>query len=123
MTEVPTGPPHSAPISYEQELFSFATSVSVNEAVSSAPMIRFHAGATFSPLPLHTLCGRNVCVSQDRTVAVRSQEEYCNGYIFTSRPVVFDQKVVLQVGLKETGCVDVCVCVVVWGGGNTFAGG
>ncbi|KAK7110356.1 hypothetical protein V1264_014242 [Littorina saxatilis] len=89
--------PHSAPISVEQELFSFATSVSMNEAVSSAPMIKYHAGANFTPLHLHTLCGRNICVSPDRTVAVRKQEDYCNGYVFTSRPVTPDQKIVLQV--------------------------
>nr|KAG5700647.1 hypothetical protein BaRGS_015477 [Batillaria attramentaria] len=43
----------------------------VNEAISSAPMIKYHAGATFTPVQLHTLSGRNVCVSSDRTVAVR----------------------------------------------------
>ncbi|XP_076460383.1 protein neuralized-like isoform X2 [Babylonia areolata] len=89
--------PHSAPISVEQELFSFATSVSMNEAVSSAPMIRYHAGATFAPIVLHTLRGRNVCISSDRTIAVRVREEYCNGYIFTSRPVTPGQKIVLQI--------------------------
>ena len=89
--------PHSAPISVEQELFSFATSVSMNEAVSSAPMIKYHAGASFSPISLHTVCGHNVCVSTDRTIAVRVREEYCNSYVFTSRPVSPDQKIVLQI--------------------------
>lgn len=89
--------PHSAPISVEQELFSFSASVSVNEAISSAPMIKYHAGATFTPVQLHTLCGRNVCVSTDRTIAVRLREEYCNAYVFSARPIPAGQKLVVQI--------------------------
>ena len=94
---VSEGVPHSAPIAVEQELFSFATSVSMNEAVSSAPMIKYHAGLAFSPMSLHTLCGRNVCVSTDRTLAMRTREEYCNSYVFTARPVTPDHRIVLQI--------------------------
>lgn len=89
--------PHSAPITVEQELFSFSSSVAINEAISSAPMIKYHVGVTFTPLQLHTLCGRNVRVSSDRTVAVRLREEYCNAYVFSARSISPGQKVVVQI--------------------------
>lgn len=61
------------------------------------PVVKYHARFVFSPLYLHTLCGRNARVSADRTVAIRLREEYCNAYVFTSRPVNPGQKIVIQI--------------------------
>ncbi|XP_025095851.1 protein neuralized-like isoform X2 [Pomacea canaliculata] len=90
--------PHSAPISIEQELFSFRQTVSMNDSTMyPVPVVKYHARFVFSPLYLHTLCGRNARVSADRTVAIRLREEYCNAYVFTSRPVNPGQKIVIQI--------------------------
>lgn len=56
-----------------------------------------HASCHFSPLPFHTVIGRSICLSSDKTIAVRLVEEYCNGYVFTSRPLTCGQKLVIQV--------------------------
>lgn len=54
-------------------------------------------------MPLHRLCGRNVKLSADRTVGIRSREDFCNGYVFTDRPLSCGEKVVLQIlGLDDT---------------------
>jgi len=47
----------------------------------------------FSPL----IVGRNICLSPDRTVAVRRVEDYCNAYVFTPRPLHIHETVVIQV--------------------------
>lgn len=59
--------------------------------------IRFFGHVPFDPLPLHKTVGRNICISADRTIAVRRVEEYCNSYIFTDRPIQLGEKVVLQI--------------------------
>ncbi|GFO14701.1 protein neuralized, partial [Plakobranchus ocellatus] len=61
------------------------------------PLVQYHAGVNFNPLPLHTLQGRNIRVSVDRRVAARLSEEYCNAYVFTSRPLCCGETVVVQV--------------------------
>ncbi|RUS84286.1 hypothetical protein EGW08_007930 [Elysia chlorotica] len=60
-------------------------------------LLQYHAGVSFNPLPFHTLVGRNIRVSSDRRVALRMPEEYCNAYVFTSRPISCGETVVLQV--------------------------
>lgn len=48
-------------------------------------------------MPFHVTMGRNVCLSSDRTVGVRLVEEYCNGYVFTHRPVTCGETLVVQI--------------------------
>ena len=55
------------------------------------------------PMPFHTCCGRNVCLSPDRTVAVRLRHALSNGYAFTSRPVLCGQRLVIQVRGRAVG--------------------
>jgi len=43
------------------------------------------------------IVGRNICLSPDRTVAVRRVEDYCNAYVFTPRPLHIRETVVIQV--------------------------
>ncbi len=59
--------------------------------------VRFHASCPFTPVPFHTITGRNVCLNSDKTIAVRLVEEYCNGYVFTSRPMRMGEKFVMQI--------------------------
>lgn len=65
--------------------------------MQSAPLLQYHAGINFNPLPFHTLVGRNIRVSADRRVALRLPDEYCNAYVFTGRPISCGETVVLQV--------------------------
>ncbi|XP_012935249.1 protein neuralized [Aplysia californica] len=83
--------------------FNFS-SMSLNETPGSptppaplTPLLQHHAGIHFNPLTLHNLKGRNVRVSTDRTVAVRLREEYCNAFVFTSRPVRCGETILIQV--------------------------
>lgn len=64
---------------------------------TSLPLSRFHGSNQFTPLPFHNLCGRNIRISSDQTVATRPKEEYCNAYVFTSRPLRCGEQIVIQV--------------------------
>ncbi|GMT06491.1 hypothetical protein PENTCL1PPCAC_28665 [Pristionchus entomophagus] len=55
-------------------------------AASSSPSITFHR-----------VVGRHVTLSNGRTVAVRSEDEYSHGYVFTDRPVANNEKVTIQI--------------------------
>ncbi|KAK3599445.1 hypothetical protein CHS0354_036461 [Potamilus streckersoni] len=58
---------------------------------------RCNINMELSPIPFHMLCGRNIRLSHDKTEASRIQEEYCNGYVFTSRPLRCGEKIVIVV--------------------------
>lgn len=46
----------------------------------------------------HELSGKNIrVVDANRTIAVRADEEYCNAYVFSSRPLKCGEKIVIQV--------------------------
>ncbi|KAI5740930.1 hypothetical protein M8J76_008595 [Diaphorina citri] len=49
------------------------------------------------PLPFHRTIGRNVRLSNDRTIASRRDTEFSQGYVFTGRPVQLGEKIVIQV--------------------------
>lgn len=59
--------------------------------------VRHYGHVAFFALPFHETVGRNVCVSADRTIAVRRVEEYCNSYVFTQRPLQLGEKVAVQI--------------------------
>lgn len=59
--------------------------------------IRFHAGVTFAPIALSKVTGRNVRLNQERNIAVRKTDEYCNGYVFMQRPLQCGEKLVVQI--------------------------
>ena len=59
--------------------------------------VRFHVNCPFTPVPFHAITGRNVSLNMDKTIAVRLVEEYCNGYVFTNRPVRMGDKFVIQI--------------------------
>nr|CAD7603889.1 unnamed protein product [Timema genevievae] len=45
--------------------------------------------------------GRNVRLSNDRCIASRIDTEFCHGYVFTGRPILLGEKIVLQVVATE----------------------
>ncbi|KOB69918.1 putative neuralized, partial [Operophtera brumata] len=53
------------------------------------------------PLSLHRTKGRNVQYVNDRGVAARSENEFCQGYVFTARPMRPGQTIVVQVLVTE----------------------
>lgn len=50
-----------------------------------------------NPIPFHRTKGRNVGLSADRLVATRSDSEYCQGYVFTPRPLRIGEKIIVQI--------------------------
>lgn len=62
------------------------------------PSPRFQpTGAVFSFLAFHRMRGRNVVLNADRTLATRPDTEFCHGYVFTQRPIVLGERIVIQV--------------------------
>ena len=62
------------------------------------PSPRFQpTGAVFSFLAFHRTRGRNVVLNGDRTLATRPDTEFCHGYVFTQRPIVLGERIVIQV--------------------------
>ncbi|KAF4530720.1 hypothetical protein B566_EDAN013314 [Ephemera danica] len=55
-----------------------------------------------SPLPFHSRTrGRNIRHSYDRCVASRVDTEFCNGYVFTARPLQLGERIVIQGSLPD----------------------
>ena len=52
---------------------------------------------TYTPLPFHYCIGRNIALTEERTVASRLPDEYCNGYVFTSRNIRPGEKLAIRV--------------------------
>lgn len=46
-------------------------------------------------------CGRNVRLSCNQTVASRTESEFCNGYVFSARPLRINETIVIQVLATE----------------------
>ncbi|XP_013420757.1 protein neuralized isoform X2 [Lingula anatina] len=70
---------------------------------AAPPPVRFHRDVRFTPLPFHTMSGKNVCLSSDRSLAFRPSDEYCNAYVFTSKPLRCGEKIVIQIlGIDRT---------------------
>ena len=61
------------------------------------PHVRYYTNTNFTPMKWHTLCGKNISMSYDKLIATRSQDEYCNGYVFSSRPLNCGEKIVIQI--------------------------
>jgi protein neuralized len=66
------------------------------------PPPRFqHPAITYHSLPFHRTRGRNVRLSNDRCIASRNDTEFCQGYVFTGRPVHLGERIVVQVLATE----------------------
>lgn len=53
--------------------------------------------AGYQALQFHPLTGRNVILTQDRTVASRVENEFCQGYVFTQRPIKYGEQFIIQI--------------------------
>lgn len=58
------------------------------------------SGAQFTPLTFHTVRGKHVALTHAYTVAERHAGEYACGYVFTSRPLALNEKIVIQVAFE-----------------------
>lgn len=61
------------------------------------PSSRYHAGVHFAPFSFHSVHGTNISLSNNYTVAERHTGEYACGYVFTHRPLNFNEKIVIQI--------------------------
>ena len=68
-----------------------------SEIAPPPPRATSSQNAHYTPLPFHSTIGRNVCLSPDKTIAVRLKHEYCNGYVFTDRPMRCGDTLVIQI--------------------------
>ena len=94
------------PGGHSQSMPSLPAAGAQGALVSSGNLpVRFYNNVIFIPMPFHTVMGRNVCLSSDKTLAVRLVEEYCNGYVFTSRPLRCGERMVIQILSVDTAFV------------------
>ncbi|EJW85284.1 neuralized family protein, partial [Wuchereria bancrofti] len=61
------------------------------------PLPKYHTGVQFTPLTFHTVRGKHVVLTHAYTVAERHAGEYACGYVFTSRPLALNEKIVIQI--------------------------
>uniref|UniRef100_A0A0R3RV64 Neuralized E3 ubiquitin protein ligase 1B n=1 Tax=Elaeophora elaphi TaxID=1147741 RepID=A0A0R3RV64_9BILA len=57
----------------------------------------------FTPLTFHTVRGKHIALTHAYTVAERHAGEYACGYVFTSRPLALNEKIVLDIESAYTG--------------------
>ncbi|XP_055640842.1 protein neuralized isoform X2 [Toxorhynchites rutilus septentrionalis] len=69
-----------------------------NTVANSAASMRYNSPAPgLLPLPFHPVRGRNIKFSTDRTVATRTESEFCQGYIFSPRPIKIGERLIIQI--------------------------
>ncbi|VDN01049.1 unnamed protein product [Thelazia callipaeda] len=61
------------------------------------PTSKYHVGVQFTPLTFHTVRGKHIALTHGYTVAERHPGEYSCGYVFTSRPLTLNEKIVIQI--------------------------
>ncbi|CAG9789866.1 unnamed protein product [Diatraea saccharalis] len=88
--------PNQSPVE-EERLISGMRSLSVEEPL---PPPRY--ANPLVPLSLHRTKGRNVQFVNDRGVAARVDAEFCQGYVFTARPMRPGQTIVVQILATES---------------------
>ena len=59
--------------------------------------LRFNSGFRFKELTFHRATGPNASLNGNGTIAWRHEDEYSNGYVFTSQPVKSGERLVIQV--------------------------
>lgn len=68
-----------------------------HDLANGLPPLRYNANGRLIPVPFHNTKGRNVRLSQDRFVASRTESDFCQGYVFTARPIRIGEKLIVQV--------------------------
>ena len=64
--------------------------------------LRHYSNVQFLPLNYHLTKGMNISLNDSQTIAWRHDDEYSNGYVFTSEPVRLGQTIVVQVILYNS---------------------
>ena len=59
--------------------------------------LRYYGSVNFTPMTFHHTTGVNVVLNASRTLAWRQEDEYSNGYIFTSQPIRLGERMVVQI--------------------------
>ncbi|XP_055375072.1 protein neuralized isoform X2 [Condylostylus longicornis] len=73
-------------------------SLNLNDDINNLiPPVRYNASGRLIPVSFHNTKGRNVRLSQDRFVASRTQADFCQGYVFTARPLRIGEKIIIQI--------------------------
>lgn len=68
------------------------------ENQETLPLLRYQSSQiVYLSLPFHRTRGRNVRFSHNRTVALRTDTEFCQGYVFTARPLMLNERIVVQI--------------------------
>ncbi|XP_053680204.1 protein neuralized [Anopheles nili] len=69
-------------------------------ALSPSTSARYHhnpPSPSLVPLPFHPVRGRNIKFSADRYVATRADTEFCQGYVFSPRPIKIGEKLIIEI--------------------------
>ncbi|CAH1113384.1 unnamed protein product [Psylliodes chrysocephalus] len=72
--------------------------IQTNEEMT-LPLLRYQpTQLNFQAMPLHRTRGRNVkFMTNNRSVAYRTDSEFCQGYVFTYRPLQIGERIVVQI--------------------------
>lgn len=87
---------------------TFQSSVNINEETPAAvnrscgDINRWcsnnsNGASNVNAIPFHRTKGRNIVLSADRLVATRADTEFCQGYVFTARPLRIGEKIIVQI--------------------------
>ncbi|VDN59067.1 unnamed protein product, partial [Dracunculus medinensis] len=77
--------------SHRNSLSALTSTQQASSSSVSSPRV------TFSPLTFHTVRGKHISLSKNYTIAERYAHEFACGYVFSSRPLQFNEKLVIQV--------------------------
>lgn len=72
-------------------------SLSIADSKINLPQLQYNIHHKLVPLPFHTARGRNIRFSPDNLIASRTENDFCQGYVFTSRPIQTDETIVIQI--------------------------
>lgn len=65
---------------------------------SAVPSIRYNTNNSgLIPVPFHRTKGRNIRLTGDRCIANRVDTEFCQGYVFTARPLRIGEKLIVHI--------------------------
>ncbi|XP_023158391.1 protein neuralized isoform X2 [Ceratitis capitata] len=67
------------------------------DMANGLPPLRYNGNGRLIPVPFHITKGRNVRLSLDRFIASRTENDFCQGYVFTARPIRIGEKVIVQI--------------------------
>lgn len=73
---------------------------SASDTSIQIPPLRFSRDV--APMSFHCTKGRNIRLRGDRSVAIRNETEFCQGYVFTSRPIRIGERFVVQILKTES---------------------